>query len=363
MKQLLLLASWIISFGIIAQAPQSIPYQAVVRNTDGSVLANAEISITFKVHDINATGNVVYEETHITSSNTQGLIALNVGGGTPITGTFSNINWGSGAKFLHVVMNSGSGIVDLGTQQMMSVPYALHAGEINVNISSIGDTLSIGTSSLIVPGLSNSNTNTPQYSVSNMFTQGNGVFDIDGNFYPSIILYNGQEWMQKNLEVTRYRNGDSLITGLDEFTWAPTTSGAYVASELANLPYGNYYNWYAVNDSRGICPTGWHVPNYSEWNLFKNSLGGDAFAGCLMKSTESWSDPTYPNFNLSGFSGLSGGYSTSGTIVPGYMGTWWSSSVNVTGWPIAQLISNGSNSNVEHLDYNHQGYNIRCIKD
>ncbi len=354
------------SLGLSAQAPQSIPYQAVVRNTDGSVMSNTALNMTFKIHDTSATGTIVFEETHSTSSNTQGLISLNVGSGTAVIGTFTGINWGSGAKFLHVMMNTGSGNVDLGTQQMMSVPYALYAGEINVNISSIGDTLSIGTSSLIVPGLSNSNTNTPQYSVSNMFTQGNGVFDIDGNFYPSIILYNGQEWMQKNLEVTRYRNGDSLITGLDEFTWAPTTSGAYVASGLANLPYGNYYNWYAVNDSRGICPTGWHVPNYGEWNLFKNSLGGNAFAGCLMKSTESWSDPTYPNFNISGFSGLSGGISTAGAIgygQIGYSGFWWSSSVNVNGWPIVQQIYSVSNAIVEQLDFNHNGYSIRCVKD
>jgi hypothetical protein len=110
-----------------AQAPQSIPYQAVVRNTDGTVMSNTALTMTFKIHDGSATGTVVYEESHNISSNAQGLVALNVGGGTPITGTFSNINWGNGAKFLHVLMNAGNGVVDLGTQQMMSVPYALYA--------------------------------------------------------------------------------------------------------------------------------------------------------------------------------------------------------------------------------------------
>ncbi len=112
---------------LYSQAPQSIPYQAVVRNTDGSTMANAAVTITFKIHDNSATGTVVYEETHATTTNAQGLVSLNVGGGTAVTGTFSGIQWGTGSKFLHVLMNAGYGVVDLGTQQMMSVPYALYA--------------------------------------------------------------------------------------------------------------------------------------------------------------------------------------------------------------------------------------------
>jgi hypothetical protein len=127
MKQLFTLLLLAVSSVIAAQAPQSIPYQAVIRNTDGSVMANTSINIIFKIHDFSATGTVVYEESHNTSSSEQGLVALNVGGGTPITGTFIDINWGNGAKFLQVLMNPGNGMIDLGTQQMMSVPYALYA--------------------------------------------------------------------------------------------------------------------------------------------------------------------------------------------------------------------------------------------
>ncbi len=73
---------------LYSQAPQSIPYQAVVRNTDGSTMANAAVTITFMIHDNSATGTVVYEEIHATSTNAQGLLSLNVGGGTAVTGTF-----------------------------------------------------------------------------------------------------------------------------------------------------------------------------------------------------------------------------------------------------------------------------------
>ena len=129
MKQLFTFLCSIMTFGILAQAPQSIPYQAVLRNSDGSVMSNSSITITFKIHDANAEGTVVYEETHTTTANAQGLVNLNIGVGTVITGTFSNINWGSGNKFLHVMMNAGNGNVDLGAQQMMSVPYALYAAQ------------------------------------------------------------------------------------------------------------------------------------------------------------------------------------------------------------------------------------------
>ena len=157
MKYPLILLFWALSFGIWAQAPQSIPYQAVVRNTDGSILANAAVTITFKVHDNSATGTVVYEETHTTTTNAQGLVILNVGGGTALTGSFGNINWGNGGKFLHVLMNAGIGVVDLGTQQMMSVPYALYAEDVNVRVSETGDSLFIGDQVSIVPGVSAAN--------------------------------------------------------------------------------------------------------------------------------------------------------------------------------------------------------------
>ena len=110
-----------------SQSPQGIPYQAIIRNNDGSVMTNTALTLTFKIHDSSATGSIVYEETHSTSSNSQGLVSVNVGGGTPISGTFNSISWSNGAKYLHVLMNAGNGDIDLGTQQMLSVPYALYA--------------------------------------------------------------------------------------------------------------------------------------------------------------------------------------------------------------------------------------------
>ena len=166
---------------LCAQAPQGIPYQAVMRNSDGGIMASSAVDLTFMIHDGSATGSVVYQESHSLTSNAQGLVTCVVGNGVVSQGNFANINWGSGAKFLHVMM----GITDLGTQQMLSVPYALYSESTDVSISPTGDTLTIGGNSVIVPGISAANPPA-------LYTMGSGVTDIDGNFYPSIII-NGQE--------------------------------------------------------------------------------------------------------------------------------------------------------------------------
>ncbi|MEY4331217.1 MAG: hypothetical protein RL609_1965, partial [Bacteroidota bacterium] len=122
----------LLPFLTFSQAPSAIPYQAVVRNVDGSVMSNASLMITLMIHDVTATGTVVFEESHTTSSNAQGLININVGSGAASVGSFNAIDWGSSAKFLHVQLDAGNGLIDMGTQQLMSVPYALHASKIQV---------------------------------------------------------------------------------------------------------------------------------------------------------------------------------------------------------------------------------------
>jgi uncharacterized protein (TIGR02145 family) len=351
-----------------AQAPQGVPYQAVVRNTNGSVLASTALTVTFMIHDVSASGNVVYQESQSSSTNAQGLVACVVGTGTASMGVFDNINWGGGAKFLHVLVNFGNGDVDMGTQQMLSVPYANYSNNVGVRISSTGDTLTIGKKFVIVPGISASN---PQ----GLYSLGNGVTDINGNFYSSIII-SGQEWMMTNLKVTQYRNGDVIPTNLDAGTWQGTTSGA--ASNYDDLAsnvsiYGKLYNWYAANDSRGVCPSGWHVPTDSEWSTLETALGGSAVAGKKMKEAgtiamgngEWLTGYDEPATNESGFSAQPAGYRyLSGT----YNGqtawaNFWTSTETGPGYAWdRELFYNNSNSNRVAID-KHTGFSVRCLKD
>ncbi len=111
-----------------SQVPQGIPYQAVARDNQGNPMSNQSVTIQFSLHEASADGQVIFRETHSTSTNSQGLFSLTFGSGVPTVGSFADINWGSGYKFLQVEADFGNGYVDLGTQQLMSVPYALYSG-------------------------------------------------------------------------------------------------------------------------------------------------------------------------------------------------------------------------------------------
>lgn len=110
-----------------AQAPQAIPFQAVARDISGNPLLNQNISLQFRLRQGSAGGSILYTETHSTVTNSIGSFTVNIGLGTIVTGTFTTINWGNGSKFIQVEMDPAGGVayLNLGTQQMLSVPYAL----------------------------------------------------------------------------------------------------------------------------------------------------------------------------------------------------------------------------------------------
>ena len=170
--------------------------------------------------------------------------------------------------------------------------------------------------------------------------------------------------MQQNLAVTKYRNGDPIPTGLSNTTWQNTTNGAYAIynnDAANNTLYGKLYNWYAVNDSRGLCPIGWHVPSDAEWTTLETNLGGSSVAGGKMKSTTGWSDAT----NESGFTGLPGGYRTSvgAYDVIGLYGYWWSSTEDGSSYAWFRVL-NYLNSDVGRSDSNKRsGFSVRCVRD
>ncbi len=146
------------------------------------------------------------------------------------------------------------------------------------------------------------------------------VSDIDGNSYNTVVIGTStvQCWITENLKTSRYRNGDLIPIVTDDGAWGNLTTGKRCWFENDSIkyenPYGNLYNWYAVADSRGLCPTGWHVPSDAEWTTLTNFLGGLVGAGSKLKSigTTYWKSPNSDANNSSGFSALPGGYRFSG---------------------------------------------------
>lgn len=130
MKKLyILVAAICMSAYSFAQAPQKMTYQSVVRNSSNQLVTSAAVGIKISVLQGSATGTVVYAETHITSTNTNGLATVQIGGGTLVSGNFSTIDWTNGPYFLKTETDptGGSTYTISGTTQLLSVPYALYA--------------------------------------------------------------------------------------------------------------------------------------------------------------------------------------------------------------------------------------------
>ncbi len=195
------------------------------------------------------------------------------------------------------------------------------------------------------------------------------ISDIDGNVYETVQI-GEQVWMAENLKVTHYRNGDEIPTGYSDDDWINLTTGAYAVyddNESNADTYGYLYNWYVVEDDRGVCPAGWHIPTDDEFTVLIDYLGGESVAGGKMKEAgiEHWISPNEGATNESGFTGLPSGcrYSDGRYINIYNIGYFWSSTE-----------SSDSNARYQGLLYNtpavlkngvNKGYglSIRCLKD
>ncbi len=126
----------------------------------------------------------------------------------------------------------------------------------------------------------------------------------------AVVTIGTQAWTSKNLDVSTYRNGDVIPQVQDANAWASLSTGAwcYFNNDASNgTKYGKLYNWYAVNDPRGLAPKGFHIPSDAEWTVLTDYLGGAAAAGTKMKSSTGW-DSNGNGTNSSGFAGFPGGY-------------------------------------------------------
>ena len=148
MKNKILFILLVLSVNICAQAPQKMSYQAVIRNSNNSLIVSTPIGIKVSVLQGSANGTVTYSETQIQNTNINGLVSLEIGMGTPVIGTFSNINWANGPYFIQTEVDpsGGSNYSVLGVTELISVPYALYSANAQVSGFShyIGETFNGG---------------------------------------------------------------------------------------------------------------------------------------------------------------------------------------------------------------------------
>jgi len=218
------------------------------------------------------------------------------------------------------------------------------------------------------------------------------ITDIDGNNY-TVLEIGTQIWTTQNLNVSKYRNGDPILQVSSTTEWANSTTGAwcYYKNEEENGGiFGKLYNWYAINDPRGLAPEGWHIPSNNEWILLKDYLITNGYnydetvtgnkIGKSMATTTLWatnrgqadldgSNPQEGDIgwglgrnNISGFSALPGNKRNG----IGSNANWWSSTPSSTSNLKAigfRLAYNSNSLSVLTNEYKRNGVSIRCVKN
>lgn len=322
---------------VFSQNEMGIPYQGILRDNTGSELSNTAATVQTIIRINSTNGQIIFSESHNVVTDELGYFQLVIGTGNVNTSfpNFNQIDWSTNLKFLQIQVNTGSGFIDLGTTQLLSVPYALFADDCNcdMSISPNGDTLYTGGGGyLIVPGISNAN---PEFGglglivlpgnnlcgaqqISVTTCGGDSTITYNGYTY-NLVEINNQCWFQDNLRTEFLNDGTPIPNITDNLEWNNATTPGYC--KFSNVDaygntYGYLYNYYATVNNN-LCPVGWHVPTDCEFMFLENSIGmgntqqqnsgwRGTNEGNLIKSTNLWfANPGTDNYS---FTALPGGY-------------------------------------------------------
>jgi uncharacterized protein (TIGR02145 family) len=451
MKKLFTLSTVVlITYSVFAQSPQKMSYQCVVRNSTGALVTNQSVGLKISILQGTISGTAVYQEIYNPDpqTNANGLLSLEIGGGLPITGIFSSIDWAAGPFFLKTETDptGGTNYTVVGISQLLSVPYAMYAKTAGNAFS--GNYNDLTNQPTLFSGNYNDLTNKPTlfngtwinligkpntlagYGITDAIATtgdqtiaGNKTFsgtttvstpvnatdattkayvdaildklletqaelgakDIDGNTYKSVKI-GTQVWMAENLKTTKYNNGDLIGTTtpatLDiSGETTPKYQWTYDGNESNVNTYGRLYTWYAVMDSRNVCPTGWHIPTDAEWTILTDYLTNNGYGyqgsgndiGKSIANTSGWTTYTTAGTvgddqisnNSSGFTALPSGYrglngGFDGINLSAY---WWSSTELSATHVYYRRVYYLSISVDRDYAGSQNGFSVRCLKN
>ncbi len=361
----------------ITFSSQGMGSQSDLTNTDGrfgGFVPKDEILTLTAEASCGGTFTQVYSQNigPFTSNNNLSDINVSLSNSTQISGKITGCN-NAAISGAYVVAGGQAYFPDA------SGNYSISACGSSITLTAYGiSPWVLGSNQTVILGGGNATVN---LEVCNSGGNADSVTDIDGNTYQTVQI-GAQVWMKENLKVSKYRNGDPIPTNLTDAAWGSATTGAFAIynnDSANNTIYGKLYNWYAVADSRNLCPVGWHVPTDGEWKTleiylgmsasdadFTGIRGTDQNVGGKLKSTSSlWVAPNTGVTNESGYSGLPGGNRVSIGINYniGSSGYWWSSTEysSTVAWNRTLLYYDGGSSR----GYGNKqiGYSVRCLKD
>jgi hypothetical protein len=278
MKQIILLIfAAVISFFAVAQSPQSFQYQAVIRDVSGNVLQSQSVNLRLSIIPISAVGAAEYVETHTILTNAFGIVSLSVGTGNVVTGDFLLINWGATSHFIKVEADLGSGYINMGTTQLLSVPYAMYsqtAGNVdtlwnkvgnniyNANPGNVGVGLNNPSGRMVVQGSSTALPTDPLFEVKNSI--GQTVFVV---YQDSVNVFVNDEAIQSN-------RGGFAVSGRNN-TKAFTNKYLHVTPDNSKIWTKDTLKGFGVENINGVNKTSYMKmtpDNYLIGHLAGNSI-------------------------------------------------------------------------------------------
>ena len=278
MKKLIAFAiflSWII--GSSAQTPNTFKYQAVVRDNAGQVVVNKTVGFRISILQTSATGAVVFSETHSAQTNAFGLVNLEIGAGTIGSGAFSGIDWGSDSYFVKIELddNNDGLFAEMGTSQLLSVPYALYAktaetvtGTVNGTFIETDPVYGASVASGIIAN-DTVNWNDKQ----DQLTAGNGISIVENSISATVDFYLGQDTLDGIVfYIYLDQNGEQhgLIVAKTEIGAVWQRTGVLTN---ATRSWDGVYNMNLMSDSPAKSliianfPAGWYIPSIDELSL------------------------------------------------------------------------------------------------
>ena len=391
MKHFYFFLSFFLITGVMAQAPLSFTYQAVLRDDAGQPISMENVEVEVAILQGSADGQEVFSELHNTQTNEFGMITLQVGS----VNSLEDIAW---SDHLHFIQVSLDGVV-MGTSQLLSVPYALHAHSsgdafsgnyedlenlpelenfIALETPEQGDLLIYGEEGWtaipigeedqvlqIVDGIPQWTDITFDNGDDNGYQDGDtGTFtDPRDNQEYEWVVIGEQKWMAENLNY--YTPSGSWYYDNDSLEYADS--------------YGRLYAWIIAMDGaessnenpsgvQGVCPPGWHLPSDAEWDELLDFLDSDDPANLLKEEgTEHWETTTDDVSNATGFTARPGGRRlASGTFQSiGTFGLWWSTKERADNTDNAwtrYMLHNSANV-TRFASAKNVALSVRCIAD
>ncbi len=375
---LILTASVLVPQQLNAQSPEKMSYQAVVRNATNNLVTNQSVGMQISILQTTATGTAVYVETHNTTTNANGLVTVELGNGTVVSGNFATIDWANDVFFIKTEtdINGGSNYTITGTSQLLSVAYALHAKTADTVIGTIIETdPSVPTGTQIGEMQYWNGTAWVIVVVGNegaILQMIGGVPTWTGGTTPVTNPTTGEIWMDRNLGASQVATSstDAAAYG-DLYQWGRGTDGHQIrtsgtTSTLSSTDVPGHANfivapsspndwrssqnnnlWQGVNGVNNPCPSAYRLPTLAELDAERLSWSSNNAAGAFASPLK---------LSVAG----SRNYSSGILSYVGSRGLYWSSTVNGT---LAYYLSFGS-SNVSMTSYNRAlGSSVRCIKD